>query len=63
MSDFGSGCNLTAREFKPHSGLPVVSTQPTSDPLSPSLFAPPLNITMLSALKIEEMPVIITTKH
>ena len=60
MSDFGSGCNLTAREFKPHIGLSVVSTQPTSDP---ALFAPPLNITMLSALTIEEMPVIITTKH
>ena len=32
---------LTVHEFKPHMGLSPVSMEPTSDPLCPSLSAPP----------------------
>ena len=39
MSDFGSGHDLTVREFKPCIGLCAVSAEPASDPLSPSLSA------------------------
>ena len=38
--DFSSGRDLAVREFKPCIGLFAVSTQPASDPLSPSLPAP-----------------------
>ena len=40
-SDFGSGQNLTVCKFKHHIGLSAVSAEPISDPLSPSLSAPP----------------------
>ena len=33
----GSGHDLTVCELEPYIGLAAVSTQPTSDPLSPSL--------------------------
>ena len=39
--DFGSGRDLTVREFKPDAGLCADSVEPASDSLSPSLFAPP----------------------
>ena len=44
-SNFGSGHDPTTREFKPHDGLSAVSTEPVSDPLSPSVsFPAPLTI-------------------
>ena len=36
-SDFGSGHNLMVLEFEPRIRLCAVSSQPASDPLSPSL--------------------------
>ena len=39
-SDFGSGHDLMAHEFKPHVGVTAVSTEPAWDPLSPSLSLP-----------------------
>ena len=39
-SNFRSGHDLSVREFEPHMGLSAVSTEPASDPLSPSLSAP-----------------------
>ena len=40
-SDFGSGTiYLTVCEFEPRIGLAAVSTEPASDPLSPSLSLP-----------------------
>ena len=50
--DFGSGHDLLVREFEPPSRLTAVSTELTSDPLSPSLSAPPL--LMLSLSKINK---------
>ena len=41
MSDFGSGHDLTVLEFEPRVRLSAVSTEPSLDPLSPSLSAPP----------------------
>ena len=41
---FGSAHDLTVCEFEPCIGLSAVSAEPTSDPLSPSLLAPPLLI-------------------
>ena len=41
-SDFGSGHDLTVREFEPHVRLTAVSTEPASHPLSPSLSSPSL---------------------
>ena len=41
MFDFDSGHGLTVCEFVPPIGLSTVSTEPASDPLSPSLLAPP----------------------
>ena len=38
VSDFGSGHDLRVREFEPHIELCVVSEEPTSDFLPPSLF-------------------------
>ena len=38
--DFGSGHNLMVPELVPHLRLSAVSTEPTLDPLSPSLSAP-----------------------
>ena len=38
--DFGSGHDLTVREFKPHVGLGADSMEPASDSLFPSLSAP-----------------------
>ena len=49
--DFGSGRDLEVREFEPRVGLSAVSTEPASDPLSPSLSAPPL----LSLSKINKL--------
>ena len=40
-SDFSSGHDLTVREFEPHVRLCADSAEPTSDPLSSSLSAPP----------------------
>ena len=40
-SDFGSGHDLVVHEFEPHLGLAALGTEPASDPLSPSLSAPP----------------------
>ena len=37
----GSGHGLTVHGFKPCMGLSAISVVPTSDPLSPSLSAPP----------------------
>ena len=37
----GSGCDLTVPEFEPRIRLSDVSAEPASDPLSPSLSAPP----------------------
>ena len=39
-------------EFEPRVRLPAVSTEPTSDPLSPSLSAPPLLTLSLSLSKL-----------
>ena len=36
------GHDLTVHEFEPLTGLSAVSAEPASDPLSPSLSAPPL---------------------
>ena len=41
-SYFILGHDLMVCEFKPHMGLAAVSTEPTSDPLSPFLSASPL---------------------
>ena len=52
VSDFGSGHDLRVREFEPHIELCVVSAEPTSDFLPPSLFLslslPPLCLHGLS---------------
>ena len=48
VSDFGSGHDLTVHEFKPQIGLSVVSTDLASDPLFPSLSAPPPLVLSLS---------------
>ena len=40
MSDFGSGYGFAIDEFKTHIRLAVVSAEPTSDLLSPSLSLP-----------------------
>ena len=42
VSDFGSGHDLAVGEFEPRIRLSAVGTEPASDPLSPSLSAPPL---------------------
>ena len=42
LSDFGSGHDLAVCEFEPHIQLAAVSAESASDPLSPSLSAPPL---------------------
>ena len=52
MPDFGSGHDLTVREFKPHIGLVAVSSELASDPLSPSLSAPPLVVLSHTLSKI-----------
>ena len=45
---FGSGHDLTAREFEPCIRLAAVSTEPASDPLSPSLCPAPAGALSLS---------------
>ena len=47
-SDFSSGHGLTVRGYETRIGLSVDSMEPTSDPLSPSLSAPPLLALFLS---------------
>ena len=47
-SEVDSSHDLPALEFEPHIGLSAISTEPTSDPLSPSLSAPPLLALSLS---------------
>ena len=42
VSDFSSGHDLTVCEFESHVGLSAVNSEPTSDPLSPSLSTPSL---------------------
>ena len=37
---FGSGCDLTVREFEPSIGLSAVGMEPALDSLPPSLSAP-----------------------
>ena len=49
---FSSGHDLTVSEFEPPIRLSGVSTEPASDPLSPSLSAPPLLEHSLSLSKI-----------
>ena len=49
--DFGSGHDLTAREFEPHIGLCTDSTEPAWGSLSPSLSAPSLLARALSQNK------------
>ena len=45
--DFGSGRDLMVHEFEPQVGLPVVSAEPASDPLPPSLSArPPFSLSL-----------------
>ena len=44
--DLSSTRDLMVREFKPHTGLDAVSTEPALDPLSPSLSAPPQHLTL-----------------
>ena len=53
---FGSGHDLMVHyEFKPCIGLSAVSSEPASDPLSPSLSVPPLVILSLPlSLKINK---------
>ena len=46
----GSGHDLTVHGFKPYIGLAAVIPEPTSDPLSPSLSAPPLLALSLSKI-------------
>ena len=48
MSNFGSGHDLMVREFEPRIRLDAVSTEPASDPLSPSFSAPPPLVLSLS---------------
>ena len=48
----GSGHDPTVREFKPHIRLSVVSEEPPSDPLSPSLSAPHMRSFSLSQKQI-----------
>ena len=48
VSDFGSGHDLRVHEFEPHIELSVVSAEPTSDFLSPSLSLPLLCLHVLS---------------
>ena len=50
-SGLGSCYDLTDCEFKPRIRLSTVSTDPASDPLSPSLSAPPLLPLSLSLSK------------
>ena len=47
MSDFGSGHDLTVREFEPHVGLYAVNAGPTLDP---SVSAPPPLVLSLSKI-------------
>ena len=41
VPDFGSGRDLAVCEFEPLIGLTALSTEPTSDLLSPSFSVPP----------------------
>ena len=51
----GSGHDLTVHGFKPCTGLPAVSIEPASDPLSSSLSVPnPLCSLSLSLAKINK---------
>ena len=47
VSDFSSGHDLAVCEFEPCIGLSALSKEPTSDPLSLSLSAPPLLVLSL----------------
>ena len=52
--DFGSGHDLTVREFEPHFRLCADSVEPAWDSRSPSLSAPPMLVLSLS-LKISKL--------
>ena len=52
---FGSGHDLTICEFESHNGLSAVSIEPASDPLSPSLSAPPQLMCMISRINIKKI--------
>ena len=54
-SDFGSGHDLKVCEFEPCIGLSAVSAEPTSDPLSPSLFVPPRSLPLSSSLSFSKI--------
>ena len=53
-SDIGSGLGLTVCEFKPRVGLSAVSTEPPSDPLSPSLSAHPCLFSLSLSLSLKK---------
>ena len=50
-SDFGSGHDVTVREFKPSIWLSAVSPEPALDPLSPLSAPLPLIFSLLSFSK------------
>ena len=54
QSEAASGHDLMVCEFKPHVGLSAVGADAASDPLSPSLSAPPLRMRPLSLSKINK---------
>ena len=50
-----SGHDLTAHEFEPHVGFSALGMEPTSDPLYPSLSAPPpLSLSQKKNIKINK---------
>ena len=53
-SDFGSGHDLTVREFKPHVGLWADSAEPSWDSLSLLSLCPLLPSTRAFSLKIDK---------
>ena len=53
-SDFGSGHDLTVREFESHTRLSAVGTETALDSLYPSLSAPPPLVLSLS-LKVSKL--------
>ena len=53
--DFGSGHDLTVREFKPRIGLCTHSEEPALDPLSPSLCPSPACILLSLSLSLSKI--------
>ena len=54
VSDFSSGHGLPVHELEPCTGFSAVTIEPTLDPLSPSLSAPP-PLALSVSLKINKL--------